>query len=156
MTLVIGACVLVTIVALWALHFAASGRLLNRYVEAATDPIFAARRTVNGLLVSVAGLIAVAVGNELIIAHPQGHTSFPLSLLLFGGSLLYLLSQTSYLWACPRQRRVKSTRGAASVARSFRWSFHHALRGSREDVQADGALDVSCCNVNTACSMDSR
>ena len=67
------------------LHFAASGRLLDRYVETTTNPILAARQTVNGLLVSVAGLIAVAVANELAIAHPHGQTSVALSLVLFGG-----------------------------------------------------------------------
>jgi low temperature requirement protein LtrA len=71
----------------------------DRYVETTTDPILAARRTVNGLLVSGAGLIAVAVGNELVIAHPYDHTSVALSMVLFGGPLLYLLSQTVYLWA---------------------------------------------------------
>ena len=53
----------------------------------------------NGLLVSVAGLVAVAVGHELVIAHPQSQVSVALSLVLFGGPLLYLLSQTVYLWA---------------------------------------------------------
>jgi low temperature requirement protein LtrA len=99
LTLVTGTGALATIVALWALHFAASGRLMDRYVQTTTDPILAARRTVNGLLVSVAGLIAVAGANELVIAHPHGQTSVTLSLLLFGGPLLYLLSQTVYLWA---------------------------------------------------------
>jgi low temperature requirement protein LtrA len=99
LTVVTGTCALVTIVALWGLHFAASGRLMDRYVDTTTDPILAARRTVNGLLVSVAGLIAVAVGNELVIAHPQSQVSVALSLVLFGGPLLYLLSQTVYLWA---------------------------------------------------------
>jgi low temperature requirement protein LtrA len=99
LTVVTGTCALVTIVALWGLHFAASGRLMDRYVDTTTDPILAARRTVNGLVVSVAGLIAVAVGNELVIAHPQSQVSVALSLVLFGGPLLYLLSQTVYLWA---------------------------------------------------------
>jgi hypothetical protein len=72
---VTGTGALATIVALWALHFAASGRLLDRYVEATADPILAPLRTVNGLLVSVAGLVAVAVANELVIAHPHGQAS---------------------------------------------------------------------------------
>jgi low temperature requirement protein LtrA len=96
---VTGTAALATIIALCALHFAASGHLLDRYVETTTDPILAARQTVNGLLVSVAGLIAVAVANELVIAHPHGQASVALSLLWFGGPLLYLLSQTVYLWA---------------------------------------------------------
>jgi low temperature requirement protein LtrA len=39
----------------------------------------------------------VAVGNELLIAHPHDHASATLSLLGFGGPLLYLLSETWYL-----------------------------------------------------------
>jgi low temperature requirement protein LtrA len=85
MTLVTGACALVTIVALWALYFGGSDHLVNRHVETTTDPIFAARMAVNVLLVVVAGLIALAVGNELVITHPHAHISVTLSLLLFGG-----------------------------------------------------------------------
>ena len=45
LTVVTGTCGLVTIVALWKLHFASSGRLMDSYVETTTDPILAARRT---------------------------------------------------------------------------------------------------------------
>jgi hypothetical protein len=113
---VTGTCALATIVALWALHFAASGRLMDRYVDTTTDPILAARRTVNGLLVSVAGLIAVAVGNELVIAHPQSQVSVALSLVLFGGPLLYLLSQTVYLWAVLGTRSLPRLAALAALA----------------------------------------
>ena len=116
MTVVTGTCALVTIVALWGLHFVSSGRLMDRYVETTTDPILAARRTVNGLLVSVAGLIAVAVGNELVIAHPHDQTSVALSLVLFGGPLLYLLSQTVYLWAVIGTRSRPRMAGIAALA----------------------------------------
>jgi low temperature requirement protein LtrA len=115
-TVVTGTCGLVTIVALWKLHFASSGRLMDSYVETTTDPILAARRTVNGLLVSVAGLIAVAVGNELVIAHPHDHTSVALGLVLFGGPLLYLLSQTVYLWAVIGTRSLPRMAGIAALA----------------------------------------
>jgi low temperature requirement protein LtrA len=87
-----------------------------RYVETTTDPILAARRTVNGLLVSVAGLIAVAGGNELVIAHPHDQTSVALSLVLFGGPLLYLLSQTVYLWAVVGTRSWPRMAGIAALA----------------------------------------
>ena len=124
LTLVTGTGALAAIVALWAMHFAASGRLMDRYVQTTTDPILAARRTVNGLLVSVAGLIAVAVANDLVIAHPHGQTSVSLSLLLFGGPLLYLLSQTVYLWAVVatvgRHRRAGGRRRLVLPARGLR------------------------------------
>jgi low temperature requirement protein LtrA len=116
MAVVTGTCALVTIVALWGLHFAASGRLMDRYVDTTTDPILAARRTVNGLLVSVAGLVAVAVGNELVIAHPQSQVSMALSLVLFGGPLLYLLSQTVYLWAILGIRSLSRLAALAALA----------------------------------------
>jgi low temperature requirement protein LtrA len=49
----------------------------------------------------VAGLIAVAVGNERVITHPHGHASAALSLLLCGGPILYLAAQGWYLWSAP-------------------------------------------------------
>jgi low temperature requirement protein LtrA len=113
---VTGTSALVTIVALWGLHFASSGRLMDRYVETTTDPILAARRTVNGLLVSVAGLIAIAAGNALVIAHPHDQASLALSLVLFGGPLLYLLSQTAYLWAVLGTRSWPRVTGIAALA----------------------------------------
>jgi low temperature requirement protein LtrA len=115
MTIATGACALIAIIALWALHFGVSDDLLNRYVEVTTNPLFAARRTVNGLLIVVAGLIALAVGNELVIAHPHGHTSVSLALLLFGGPLLYLFSQTWYLWAVIGIRPVRRFAGIAAL-----------------------------------------
>ena len=116
LTVVTGTGALATIVALWALHFASSGRLMDRYVETTTDPILAARRTVNGLLVSVAGLVAVAVGNELVIAHPQSQVSVALSLVLFGGPLLYLLSQAVYLWTVLGTRSLPRLAALAALA----------------------------------------
>jgi low temperature requirement protein LtrA len=52
----------------------------------------------------VAGLIAVAVSNKEVIAHPQGRTSFALSLMLGGGPILFLVAQGWYLWAVPNVR----------------------------------------------------
>ena len=75
--MVTGTCALVTIVALWGLHFAASGRLMDRYVETTADPILAARRTVNGLLVSVAGLVAVAVATNWSSCTPTARHRWP-------------------------------------------------------------------------------
>jgi low temperature requirement protein LtrA len=66
-------------------------------------------------LVVVAGLIALAVGNELVITHPHGHVPVTLSLLLFGGPLLYLLSQTYYLWVVVGTRSLPRLAGIAAL-----------------------------------------
>jgi len=104
MTLATGTFALTGTVALWALSFGRSHRLIIQHLEETSDPIRASRHAVNALTVMVAGLIAVAVANEEVIAHPQGHTSFALSLLLGGGPILFLAAQGWYLLQVPRVR----------------------------------------------------
>ncbi|MBI5592624.1 MAG: low temperature requirement protein A [Deltaproteobacteria bacterium] len=104
MTLITGTFALAGTVALWALSFGRSHRLVIRHLEKTSDPIRASRHAVNALMVMVAGLITVAVANREVIAHPQGHTSFALCLLLSGGPILFLVAQGWYLWAVPNVR----------------------------------------------------
>ncbi len=104
MTLATGTFALAGTVVLWALSIGRSHRLIIRHLEKTSDPIRASRHAVNALMVMVAGLIAVAVANELVIANPQGRTSFALSLLLAGGPVLFLAAQGWYLWAVPKVR----------------------------------------------------
>jgi low temperature requirement protein LtrA len=104
MTLITGTFALVGTVALWALSFGRSHRLILRHVKETSDPIRASRHAVNALTIMVAGLITVAVANEEVIAHPQGQTSFALSLLVSGGPILFLAAQGWYLWTVPNVR----------------------------------------------------
>ena len=99
MTLITGTFALAGTVALWALSFGRSHRLIIRHLEKTSDPIRASRHAVNALMVMVAGLITVAVANRVVIAHPQGETSFAPSLLLGGVPLLFLAAQGWYLRA---------------------------------------------------------
>jgi low temperature requirement protein LtrA len=92
-----GAAALAGTTALWSLPFGRVGHLILRYVEETRDPVRAMRHAVSALMVMVAGLIAMAVANEGAIAHPHGHTSTILSVLLYGGPMLYLLAEGWYL-----------------------------------------------------------
>ena len=98
MTVVTGASALVGTVALWALGFGRAGRLTLQYVEATSDPVRASRRAGDTLTVMVAGLIAVAVANEEVIAHPREPGSVVLSVLVYGGPTLFLVAQGWYFW----------------------------------------------------------
>ena len=98
MTVVTSTLALAGTVALWALGFGPAHSLTARHVEETSDPVYASRHAVNVLLVMVAGLIAVAVANEMVIAHPHGHASAALSLLLCGGPILFLVAQGWYSW----------------------------------------------------------
>jgi low temperature requirement protein LtrA len=99
MTLITGTFALVGTVALWALSFGWSHRLILQHLEETSNPIRTSRYAVNVLMVMVAGLIAVAVANELVIVHPREHVSLALSLLLAGGPMLFLAAQGWYLRA---------------------------------------------------------
>jgi low temperature requirement protein LtrA len=60
-----GSLSLLSIVSLWILYFGGSDRL----VASTADPIRSARLAMNGEVVVVAGLIALAVGQEIVIVH---------------------------------------------------------------------------------------
>ena len=114
-TLITGTFALAGTVALWALSFGRSHRLVLRHLEETSDPIRASRYAVNALMVMVAGLIAVAVANEKVIAHPHEHASLALSLLLGGGPILFLAAQGWYLWAVPNVRSQLHLIGVVAV-----------------------------------------
>jgi low temperature requirement protein LtrA len=111
MTVLTGTCALIIVVSFWALYFASSDELVDRHVATTSNPILAGRLTLEGESIVLASLIAVAVSNELVIVHPYGDTSPRLSLLLFGGPLLYLAVQTGYEILVLRRR--SSTRPIA-------------------------------------------
>lgn len=115
MTVATGAAALAGTVALWSLGFGRAGRLVLQYVEETRDPVRASISVMNTLMAMVAGLIAVAVSNELVIAHPNGHPSTMLSLLLFGGPILFLLAQSWHYWFVLKLRPRLDLIGSAAL-----------------------------------------
>lgn len=103
MSLLTGICSITSIISLWALYFGGSDHLVVRYTEETSNPILAARLAMNSQIVTVAGLILLAVGIELAIAAPLAEPSITLSILFFGGPFLYLMSQGWYLWNITRK-----------------------------------------------------
>ena len=103
-TLLAGVAAFVLVAALWAFYFAGSPVIVERQEAAPADPIWAARMGANGQYVVLAGLVMTAVGCETVIAHPLGAGSFTVGLLLGGGPLLYVATQTWYLWITARSR----------------------------------------------------
>ncbi|WP_260174649.1 low temperature requirement protein A [Streptomyces sp. PanSC19] len=67
--------------------------MLARHVATTADKLLPVRRAVSGQYPTLAGLVALAVGAELAISHPTGHGSTTLGLLLFGGPILYVITQ---------------------------------------------------------------
>jgi len=92
-----GSASLLGIIALWLVYFGGSDHHVNEHLDGTADPIRTARFAMNGEVVVVGGLIAMAVGQEVVIGHPHERTPLSVALLLFGGALAYVLTQAFYL-----------------------------------------------------------
>ncbi|MEU0172202.1 low temperature requirement protein A [Streptomyces massasporeus] len=93
MTLLTSGVALTGTIALFWLFFSRSEHIVRHY-EQTEDPIRAGRSGVYSLMASVAGMIAVAAGDERVIAHPAHHAGVTTTLLLFGGPALCIGAQT--------------------------------------------------------------
>ena len=96
-TLLAGFAGFVIVAALWAFYFAGSPHIVDRHNTPMVDPIWTARMGANGQYVVLAGLVATAVGCETVIAHQLSPGSPAVGLLLAGGPLLYVATQTWFL-----------------------------------------------------------
>jgi low temperature requirement protein LtrA len=95
-TLASGVLAIAGTLCLWWLYFRAEPIAL-RHVAATEDVVYASRMAANGLLVMIAGLIALAAGNGLVIDHPTRDTTVAVALMLFAGPALFLLAQAGYM-----------------------------------------------------------
>nr|WP_292045491.1 MULTISPECIES: low temperature requirement protein A [unclassified Brevundimonas] len=86
----------------------------------AADPGRLARRayTYSPILV-IAGIMVVAVSDELALAHPDGHVSTAAALTLLGGPILFLIGTAVAMWAI--WRRVAWGRLACCVILAAGW-----------------------------------
>ncbi|MGW4323486.1 low temperature requirement protein A [Streptomyces sp. NPDC004684] len=121
-TVTASAGVFVALVCLWAAYFGGGEDVVAVHVATTSDPIRSVRWGINATYGALAGLVALSVGNELIISHPLHHGSPTVALLLFGGPALYLVSQawyyhatTGHAWA-ERLAACAACAGAAAVA----------------------------------------
>ncbi|SCG65264.1 low temperature requirement protein A [Micromonospora inositola] len=81
---------------LWRIYIHRAGQLLAEAIAAASDPVRVATLAVVAHLVMVAGILAVAVGDELVIEHPFGHTDPALIAVILGGPALFLAGRALF------------------------------------------------------------
>lgn len=91
--------VFIALVCLWAVYFGGGEDVFTTAVATSEDPVRSVRLGVNSAYVVLAALVALAVGSELVVAHPLGHGSTTLALLLFGGPTLYLATTAWFFHA---------------------------------------------------------
>ena len=107
-------------VAMWQLYFGQAHEAASHAIMQSSDPGRMARRafTYSPILV-IAGVIMVAVSDELVLAHPGGHVSTAAALTLLGGPALFLLGTAVATWAI--WRTVAWTRLAGCVVLAAGW-----------------------------------
>jgi len=78
-------------VSMWWIYFNIGAERGSRHISASDDPGSVARLAYTYVhLLLVAGIIVVAVGDELVLAHPTGHADAKTAAVLIGGPALYL------------------------------------------------------------------
>jgi low temperature requirement protein LtrA len=85
-----------TTVLLWRLYFFRAGHLLTRAVAESARPAKLGFSAIYTHLVMVAGIIAAAVGYELVINHPFGRTDLVWLAVILGGPALFLAGRTRF------------------------------------------------------------
>jgi low temperature requirement protein LtrA len=84
-------------VALWWCYFQRAEGIAGQAAETAEDAGAIGWRGTWALPMVVIAVIAIAVGDELAIAHPGDDTTLGFSMLTFGGPALFLLAQAYFL-----------------------------------------------------------
>ncbi len=79
-------------VAMWWIYFNVGAERARRNIAASSDPGRIARLSYTYLhLPLVAGIIVAAVGDELVLSHPTGHTDAKTAAVLLAGPALYIV-----------------------------------------------------------------
>ncbi|MFG3599914.1 low temperature requirement protein A [Micromonospora chersina] len=85
-----------TTVLLWRIYIYRAGEVLAEAIAASPDPVRLARSASYAHMAMVAGVVVAAVGAELVIAHPLGHTPPAWIAVILGGPGLYLAGRARF------------------------------------------------------------
>ena len=84
-------------VAMWAVYFNIGAERSSRHFSASDDPGRIARSGYTYLhILIVSGIIVTAVGDELVLHHPDGHTDPATAAAILAGPALYLLGNALF------------------------------------------------------------
>jgi low temperature requirement protein LtrA len=113
-------------VALWWVYFDRSAEDAGGVIAGSADPGRLGRSAYTYChLPMVAGIIVTAVGDELTIAHPDGHASMATAATVLGGPALFLAGHALFKWAV--FGRLSVPRLLAIVALAALWPARSAL-----------------------------
>jgi low temperature requirement protein LtrA len=90
-------------VAMWWIYFNIGAERGSRQIAGSDDPGRVARAVYTYFHIPIiAGIVVSAVGDEITIAHPEGHLDFAAAAVLLGGPALYLAGNIFFKRASAR------------------------------------------------------
>jgi low temperature requirement protein LtrA len=84
---------------LWRIYIHRAGALLADAIAATTNLNRIAIAMIYAHVVMAAGIVTIAVGNELVITHPLGHTDPAWAAVILGGAVLFLAGRAIFEYA---------------------------------------------------------
>jgi low temperature requirement protein LtrA len=101
-------------VAMWVVYFNIGAERGSQLIAHSDDPGRLARSGYTYLhILMVAGIIVAAVGDELVLHHPDGHTAPNTAAVVLGGPALYLLGNSLFKWLSAPYAPLSHTVGLA-------------------------------------------
>ncbi|MFZ6042175.1 low temperature requirement protein A [Vibrio natriegens] len=97
MTLFTGSSALMITMSLWALAFGSIQKHTEEYAKVTINPVGISHYAMNALMVMVASLVVLAVGNEKTIHHPIEHASLSTGLMISLAPGVFLMMQGLFL-----------------------------------------------------------
>jgi low temperature requirement protein LtrA len=88
-----------TTVLLWRIYIYRAGEVLGAAFGLATHQLRVMAATVYSHVLMVAGVVAISVGDELVIRNPSGHTKWAWIAVMLGGPALFLAARTIFGYA---------------------------------------------------------
>jgi low temperature requirement protein LtrA len=88
-----------TTVLLWRIYIYRAAEVLGEAVAGALDPLRVGLSASYAQLVMVGGIVAISVGDDLVITHPFGHTQPAWIGVILGGPALFLAGRALFEYA---------------------------------------------------------
>ncbi|MDM4723245.1 low temperature requirement protein A [Micromonospora sp. WMMA1363] len=101
---------------MWRIYIHKAGELLPLAIATARVPSRLAGLSTPAHLLMVAGIVAIAVGDELVIEHPTGHTDSAWVAVILGGPALFLTGRAIFEYAVFGRVSPSRTIGAVVLA----------------------------------------
>ncbi|MET8353645.1 MULTISPECIES: low temperature requirement protein A [unclassified Micromonospora] len=83
-------------VLLWRIYIYRAGEFMDAAAAKARAPVRLARAVSQSHVIMVAGVVVTAVGQDLTIIHPTGHTEPAWVVVILGGPALFLLGRAAF------------------------------------------------------------